>query len=76
MTVKEITCAPRNHDALELMETVTKRVAASPNTTEVFILAKIDGNYVRFSSGISDLMQLVATLELAKFDTLTRMSAD
>jgi hypothetical protein len=42
----------------------------------VFILAKINGNYHRFSSGIGNLMQLVATLELAKFDSLTRMSDD
>jgi hypothetical protein len=73
---KEIPRAPRNHDALKLMKTVTKQIADNPDATEVFILAKIDGDYVRFSSGIGNLMQLVATLELAKFDALTRMSAD
>jgi len=74
MTIAEIKRTPRNQDALQLLEAVTNQIKDSPNTTEVFLLAKIDGNYHRFSSGIEDLMQLVATLELAKFDTLQRMS--
>jgi hypothetical protein len=37
------------------------------------MLVKIGPDYHRFSSGITDMMQLVATLELAKFDTLQRM---
>lgn len=74
MTIAEIKRAPRNQDALQLLEAVTNQIKESPETTEVFILAKIDGNYHRFSSGIEDLMQLVATLELAKFDALQRMA--
>lgn len=73
MTIAEIKRAPRNQDALQLLEAVTNQIKESPETTEVFILAKIDGNYHRFSSGIEDVMQLVATLELAKFDALQRM---
>lgn len=76
MNIAEIKREPRNHDALQLMEAVTNQIKASPDATEVFILAKIGGDYHRFSSGISNLMQLVATLELAKFDALTRMSDD
>jgi len=74
--VKEIKREPRNHDALQILEAVTNQIKDSPDATEVFILAKINGNYHRFSSGIGNLMQLVATLELAKFDALTRMSDD
>jgi hypothetical protein len=76
MNITEIKRNPRNHDVLELMEAVTNQIKECPDTTEVFILAKIGSDYMRFSSGISNLMQLVATLELAKFDALTRMSSD
>lgn len=73
MTVAEIKRAPRNQDAILLLETVTNQIKDSPNATEVFMLVKIGADYHRFSSGITDMMQLVATLELAKFDTLQRM---
>ena len=74
--IKEIKREPRNQEALQILEAVTEKVKASPVATEVFVLVKIDGNYHRFSSGISNLMSLVATLELAKFDALQRMSDD
>jgi hypothetical protein len=74
MTIAEIKRTPRNQDALQLLEAVTNQIKDSPDATEVFMLVKIGGDYHRFSSGITDLMQLVATLELAKFDTLQRMS--
>jgi hypothetical protein len=70
----EIKRAPRNHDALQLLEAVMEQIKDSPDATEVFMLVKIGSDYHRFSSGISDLMQLVATLELAKHDALQRMS--
>lgn len=73
MTVAEIKRAPRNQDAILLLETVTNQIKDSPDATEVFMLVKIGADYHRFSSGITDMMQLVATLELAKFDTLQRM---
>lgn len=62
-----------NHEVLQLIENVTNQIKDNPDTTEVFILAKINGSYHRFSTGVDDLMTLVATLELAKFDTIQRM---
>jgi len=76
MAITEIKRNPRNQEVLQLMEAVTDKIKENPDATEVFILAKIGGDYMRFSSGITDLMRLVATLELAKFDALTRMSSD
>jgi hypothetical protein len=73
--IKEIKREPRNHEVLKLLAAVTEQVIESGNASEVFMLVKIDGDYHRFSSGITDLMQLVATLELAKYDALQRMSA-
>ena len=76
MAITEIKRNPRNQEVLQLMEAVTDKIKENPDATEVFILAKIGRDYLRFSSGITDLMRLVATLELAKFDALTRMSSD
>jgi hypothetical protein len=76
MAITEIKRNPRNQEVLQLMEAVTDKIKENPDATEVFILAKIGSDYMRFSSGITDLMRLVATLELAKFDALTRMSSD
>lgn len=75
MTTTEIKRTPSNQDAVDLMATVTKKIKDSPDATEVFILVKINGDYMRFSSGTGDLMHLVATLELAKFDALQRMAS-
>jgi hypothetical protein len=72
----DIKRTPRNQNAIDLMATVTTKIKDSPEATEVFILVKIGGDYVRFSSGVDNLMHLVATLELAKFDALQRMSQD
>ena len=73
-TDKETKRPVRNQEALLLLEDVLAKVRENPDATEVFILAKIGAEYHRFSSGITNLMKLVATLELAKFDALQRMS--
>lgn len=37
-------------------------------------LLRIDGEYVRYSTGIEDLLKLIGYLEVAKYDSLKRMS--
>lgn len=74
MTIAEIKRTPRNQDAIMLLEGVLTQIRENPDATEVFLLVKIGPDYHRFSSGITDLMHLVSTLELAKFDALQRMS--
>ena len=41
---------------------------------DMTMLIKIDGEYIRFSSSIDDIMAVVAQYELAKFDALRRMT--
>lgn len=72
--IKEIKREPRNRDAIQLLEGVLNQVKENPDATEVLVLVKIGGDYHRMSSGLTDMMQLVATLELVKYDTLQRMS--
>lgn len=71
--IKEIKREPRNQDAVQLLEGVLTQVKENPGATEVLMFIRIDGNYHRFSSGLDDMMELVAMLELAKYDTLRRM---
>lgn len=72
-TVIEIKREPHNQETINILEEALRMVKDNPDASEVFVLAKIGDEYHRFSSGIADLMQLVATLELAKFDVLNRM---
>jgi len=74
MTIAEIKREPRNKDTLDLLKHIVQQVEESDDATEVLAFVKIGKDYHRFSSGIGNLMQLVATLELAKFDALQRMS--
>jgi hypothetical protein len=62
-----------HEQAVSTLENVLHELRESPKASEVFVMVKIDGEYHRYSSGLDDLMQLVATLELAKFDALNRM---
>lgn len=71
--VKEIKREPRNQEAIQLLEGVLTQVRENPNATEVLVFVKIDGDYHRMSSGLKDMMQLIAMLELAKHDVLRRM---
>jgi len=71
--IKEIKREPRNQDAVQLLEGVLTQIKENPGATEVLMFVRIDGNYHRFSSGLDDMMELVAMLELAKYDTLRRM---
>lgn len=73
MTIAEIKREPRNGEALNLLKYIMQQVEANENTTELLVFAKIGEDYHRFSTGLADMMQLVAMLELAKHDALCRM---
>ena len=76
MTITEIKREPRNHEALQLLEVLIEKVRESPDATEVLALVKIGPDYYRFSTGVRNMMSLIATLELAKHDCLQRITED
>ena len=76
MTIAEIKREPRNKEALDLLKHIVQEVEASDDATEVLALVKIGPNYHRFSTGVRDMMSLIATLEVAKFDCIKRMAGD
>ena len=76
MTITEIKREPRNHEALQLLEVLIEKVRENPDATEVLALVKIGPDYYRFSTGVRNMMSLIATLELAKHDCLQRITED
>jgi hypothetical protein len=76
MTITEIKPEPRNHEALQLLEAITTKVRENPDTTEIVALVKIGTEYHRFSTGVRNMMSLIATLEVAKHDCIRRMTED
>ena len=64
---------PHNHEALRLLESIADKIRANPQASEILVIAKIGDEFHRVSSGMADIMQLIAVLELTKFDALRRM---
>ena len=76
MTIAEIKRKPRNKEALDLLKHIVQEIEASEDATEVLAFVKIGREYHRFSTGIADMMRLIAVLEVAKHDCISRMADD
>ncbi len=72
-TVKEVEFDKRNSESLEIAQEIYNLVKNDKNVIEVFALVRIGPDYHRFSTTVRDTTDLIATLEIAKFDCLTRM---
>lgn len=73
MNIIEVKKQPRNTDAMELIDAVAQAISETENTTNLIIFAKMNGEYVRYTTNVDNAMELIAQLELAKYDTLKRM---
>ena len=76
MTIAEIKRAPRNQTTIELLKHILQEVEASEDAAEMLAFVRIGKDYHRFSTGIADMMRLIAVLEVAKHDCIARMSDD
>ena len=76
MTIAEIKREPRNKEAIDLLKHIMQQVEASEDATEMLAFVRIGRDYHRFSTGIADMMRLIAVLEVAKHDCIARMSDD
>ena len=74
--IAELKTEPRNKEALDLLKHIVQQVEESDDATEVLALVKIGPNYHRFSTGVRNMMSLIATLEVAKHDCIRRMTED
>ena len=59
---------------LEILNKVSDAVKENPSAEELLIIAKLDGEYVRFSSILESSTETVAILEMLKYDIMKRMS--
>ena len=75
-TDKETKREPNNKNAADLLKRIVQQVEATEDTAEVLAFVKIGREYHRFSTGITDMMKLIAVLEVAKHDCITRMASD
>jgi hypothetical protein len=62
----------RKAEVVEILQSALNK-AEQDNGTDVLILIKTDGTYTRFSTKMDNVMEVVAQLELLKYDILRRM---
>jgi hypothetical protein len=60
-------------EILTIIEAMMNAIQDATTVSDLTVLVKIDGDYVRYASSTEDVMATVAQLELAKFDALRRM---
>ena len=60
--------------ALELLNSIGEKISEGKDLESSFILIKIDGQYLRYSTGTDSVMEDMAQLELLKHDLLNRMT--
>jgi hypothetical protein len=73
MNITEIKKPPRNAEARELLQAITQHVEDNENTTNMLVLVKVNGEYLRYTTSIDNAIEVIGQLELAKYDTLKRM---
>jgi hypothetical protein len=63
----------RRVEILNILEAMINTIKDAESVSDMTVLIKVDGDYVRFASSTDDVMATIAQLELAKFDALRRM---
>jgi hypothetical protein len=63
----------RKAEVLDIMQKAIDKVEED-GASNVLILLKTDGVYSRFSTSIDDVMEVIAQLEVLKYDILHRMN--
>ena len=63
-------------ELLEGLDEVKQAIKEAEIAESMLVMVKLNGNYVRFSSQITDTMPLIAQLELLKYDIMKRMKKE
>tara|TARA_B100000424_G_scaffold255444_1_gene234415 strand:+ start:1209 stop:1460 length:252 start_codon:yes stop_codon:yes gene_type:complete len=74
--LKSIVDGKNKNEMLEGLNEVKQAIEESRTADSMVVMIKLDGNYVRFSSSIGNTMELVAQLELLKYDVMRRMKKE
>jgi len=62
----------RKQEVVDMLQSALKRVEED-GATDVLIMLKTEGAYTRYSTKMDDVMEVIAQLEVLKFDILRRM---
>lgn len=62
----------RKEEVVAMLQTALTR-AEEEGASDVFILLKTDDRYVRYSTKIDNVTEVIAQLEVLKYDILRRM---
>jgi len=68
----EIVTDKRKSEVVDILQKAMDKVQ-NDGASNVLILLKTDGVYSRFSTSIDDVMEVIAQLEVHKYDILMRM---
>ena len=66
--IKEVVNNKWREELLEGLDEVKQAIKEAEIAESMLVMVKLNGNYVRFSSQITDTMPLIAQLELLKYD--------
>lgn len=78
-TLKEIKSIVNDKHKKELLEglaEVKEQIQKADTAESMVLMVKLNGDYVRFSTSIGNTMDLVAQLELLKYDVIKRMKRE
>ena len=62
----------RKQEVVDMLQSALKR-GEEDGATDVLIMLKSEGAYTRYSTKMDDVMEVIAQLEVLKFDILRRM---
>ena len=71
--IKELKRERTNQEVLKVLKVATEAIEQADYASSFMLMVKVDNQYMRFSSKISDVMELISQLELMKHDCMQRM---
>ena len=74
--IKSIVSDKHKKELLEGLAEVKEQIQKADTAESMVLMVKLNGDYVRFSTSIGNTMDLVAQLELLKFDVIKRMKKE
>ena len=74
--IKSIVDGKNKKDMLEGLTEIKQAIEESSTADSMIVMIKLNGDYVRFSTSIENTMELVAQLELLKYDVMKRMKKE
>ena len=74
--IKSIVSDKHKKELLEGLAEVKEQIQKADTAESMVLMVKLNGDYVRFSTSIGNTMDLVAQLELLKYDIIKRMKRE